>query len=111
MSDPLPLKRPASVKELKLKLTEATKEIERFTALIEELENLPILHEDLQARVTNLARIIFYLEDTRVRLWEERAAESMAQILSADLDELKERKAIADKKAAEAAAAKESSGS
>jgi hypothetical protein len=84
--------KPMSAKDLRLKISEISKEIDRQQSSVSELESLPVIHKELVGKVRGMARVLAYLEGQLERVRESKAGDAMAEVIRADLKELQEKR-------------------
>lgn len=89
---------PTVIKELKLKVAEALKEVTKLKAAIAELENLPVVHGDLRAKNQSLAKAMLHLEKQLEVRRKAANREGVVQMLTQDLNDLQARKSPAPEK-------------
>jgi hypothetical protein len=89
--------KPLSAKDIKLRISEISKELERQQSAVSDLESLPLIHEELVAKVRGMTRILAYLEGQLERLREQPAAEKAIEVIRQDLAELVEKRDPAPK--------------
>ncbi len=85
------VEKPLSAKDQKKRISDLQKELERIQVGVDELENLPLIHQNLQAKVQGMARVLAYLEGMVNRVREKSSAERTIEILDLDIQELKNR--------------------
>jgi hypothetical protein len=74
-----------SVRDLRIKVAEATTVIEKLTREIELYEKLPLIHDSLQGKIRALARVLLFLQMNAYGNQNENAVEKEKAILEEDL--------------------------
>lgn len=79
----------AAINELKRKVSDQCKELEKLTSEIEQVTNLPLIHGSLLAKVNKLSRALFFMQVNLCRPLNEASVAKEIEILEADLESLK----------------------
>ena len=91
-----PALRAASIQDLRSKISDAVVEVENRKSAVEKSKSLPIINKELQDRVKELARALFFLQSTIYRNRDPGASAAMLDaeeaILNADMATILERR-------------------